>query len=199
MSRIMGAPAGGAQQASDVVEMAPQTPYSQQPETTTPATSLNISNTPFDPYAAEAAQLEAMQAQTAALQSQVAGTTGTTRPAGLGEGKPWLTYADQLRSDLRRSEATGTHANALDRLINNTLSAGGYTEQTMFDPAIHSPSAEAREIAARPANWQPSAATAAPAQKSALRKPVNPGPRAPWQQSAQYWKDLETYKRAGGV
>ena len=45
---------------------------------------------------------------------------------------------------------------------------------------------------------QQAATTAAAAPAAALTKPVNPGPRAPWQASQQYWKDLEAYQKAGG-
>ena len=31
-----------------------------------------------------------------------------------------------------------------------------------------------------------------------MKAPVNPGPKAPWQASQQYWKDLEAYNAAGG-
>ena len=31
-----------------------------------------------------------------------------------------------------------------------------------------------------------------------MKAPVNPGPQAPWQESQQYWKDLEAYNATGG-
>jgi hypothetical protein len=96
VDRIVGAPAGGAatagtaRQASNI-ELAPRTPYSQELETATPSTSLTIGNTPFDPYAAEAAQLAAMQGQTAALNAQIAGTAAAAAPTA-APAFDWRSY-----------------------------------------------------------------------------------------------------------
>jgi hypothetical protein len=213
MNRIMGAPAGGtpqsagtAQQANDVV-LAPRTPYSQELETATPATSLSIGNTPFDPYAAEAVQLAAMQAQTAALQSQIAGTgtTGTAAPAAAAAAaaapKPVYSSSYTYGTTQPGTFKVGSQGD-LSKMID-------VTPQNINDPWVRA----SLEDALLRNKTQPStfSSLAIPAYENilsnkpswgsagGLKKPVNPGPRAPWQASAQYWKDLEAYKKAGGV
>jgi hypothetical protein len=63
MARIMGAPAGGTPALQS--QNAPS--YSSKNVKGTPKTSLEIANTPFDPFAGQQAEIAALKAQTAAL------------------------------------------------------------------------------------------------------------------------------------
>ena len=225
IDKIMGWPAGGSSGQGGLgggtggqggaVDLAPAP---RPADETISAISNVVPEAVADPFAT---QLAAIQAQNAALSAKLAPTAATaaaaTRPAGLGEGKPWLTYEQQMRQDYAQSGVTDAYA---EKRIADRLAEGGYTAQTMFDPAIHSPSAQAKEIAARPANFQTVTTTTgnpitagintsrgrpvAPAQQlySVSRdqnmRPINPGSRAPWQASAQYWRDLDAYTKAGG-
>ena len=72
LARIMGAPAGGTPQPPPAaIEVAPATPYSQNIANFMPTTDVALSNTPFDPFAEQNAELEAMKAQTAAMDAQL--------------------------------------------------------------------------------------------------------------------------------
>ena len=226
MSRIMGAPAGGTDQ--NAVQLAAQTPYSALP-TGTPATSLNISNTEFDPYAEQNARLAAMQAETAALQSQLTGGTaaagGTAAPrnsagltqaefeAALGKSmaatpttirEPGKFMAGAVAGQFSTPEnwnkyhsLYGFTGDTLNRATEASMrmGAGSTMRQTSGTSTPYSLSV----VPAGGTGASAGATGAVTAVKPALRKPVNPGPRAPWQQSAQYWRDLETYKKAGGT
>ena len=73
MARIMGAPAGGAPQPPPMAdEVAPKTPYSEDLANFVPATDVTLSNEgAFDPFAKQNAELEAMRAQTTAMQASL--------------------------------------------------------------------------------------------------------------------------------
>lgn len=244
----MGASAGGtpqtagtAQQASDVA-LAPRTPYSQELATTTPSTSLAIGNTPFDPYAEQAAQLAAMRAQTAALQSQITGggTTGTaaapaaaaatpTWPTNFASGtpesaaSPYMVERDPVTGayrakawdqDVRGLIDVNAQSLASDAALRRTMEwamgpkvygavpgkTGQYANEVanLFQQAGVSPTGNftgyTRPVGASSATGL---AQGGPRLETmgARAKPVNPGPRVPWQASAQYWKDLEAYRR----
>jgi hypothetical protein len=89
MQRIMGAPAGGAAQAPPMAdEMAPRTPYSADLANFMPTTTLDLRNTPFDPFAEQNAELEAMKAQTSALQTQLQQQVASS-PSSLPSTQPW--------------------------------------------------------------------------------------------------------------
>ena len=251
MARIMGAPAGGTPQATDTVSMAPKTPYSQELADTTPATSLTIGNTPFDPYAEQAAQLEAMKAETAAINAKLAGgTAGTpasTTPQWATQYETGTPESAKSPYMIERDPVTGAYrAKAWDQdqrglldVTAQTLASdpalrrtmewglGNYTTAGKVNPAhlqyaneltslfgtAGVPTSGAFTGYQRPAGYNTGAAyaqggyTAGPIQLNTVpagssgagTAPVNPGPRAPWQQSAQYWRDLDAWKKAGGV
>ena len=72
MARIMGAPAGGAEPPPEAIEAAPKTPYSEDLANFVPTTDVTLSNEgAFDPFAKQNAELEAMRAQTTAMQASL--------------------------------------------------------------------------------------------------------------------------------
>ena len=231
MARIMGTPAGGvpqtagtAQQAGDV-ELAPRTPYSQELATTTPSTTLDVTNPEFDPYAEQKAELEAMKAQTAAITAQITGGAAGGTPASVtptwpsqyksgtpeSAASPYMVERDPV-TGAYRAKAWDQDARGLIDVNAQSLAQDAALRRTMewaMGPKVYGAvpgktGQYANEVASlfQQAGVAPTGnftgytrPVGASSAQAAGGKPVNPGPRAPWQQSAQYWKDLAAYNK----
>lgn len=197
LSRITGSPGVSANASA-----APKQSFS---EFLNPyITSANVSQTTpnFDPAAEAAAKFQpAITAPAAA--APVYDLYNTARyTASTGFGKPALEVGT-----MGGKYVPVSGANASDPQVRAQLERSLVNQQKSLTDIQKSPSAYQsvapmqQSIGAIQSYLNPAtgsaAATAAP--KPPPSKPVNPGPRAPWQASAQYWKDLDAYKASGGA